>query len=370
MLWLAPVLLLFPAVALWSQRWLERFHVLSPIVLCYVLGIVIGNVPGTDAKSVAQPVSEGAVLLSLPLLLFSTDVIGWLRLAPRAAFSFALAVVGAMASSALFSRLMADVHPETDKIAGMLVGVYTGGTPNMSAIGLALGVDDETFVLVNAADVVLGAVYLLVLLTLARPLLARVLPSDEAARAEAPDDEADAERPPLRVPPVLSALALSAACAGASVGLTLAVFGSLKVAPIILGVTSFGVALSFVPRVRALRGSWEAGQYLLLVFAVAIGTLASVHELIASMSGVFALVAAVMCGAIVLHYALAAALRVDVDTAIITSVAAVFGPAFVAPVAAAIGNRSVLVSGLATGVIGYAVGNYLGLLLAWLLSPS
>jgi uncharacterized membrane protein len=369
MLWLVPVLLFFPALALYSQRWLARVHVLSPIVLCYLLGIVLGNVPGVEAKAIAQPASEGAVLLSLPLLLFSTDVVRWLKVAPRAAFGFALAVLGAMVSSAVACKLLAHVHPETDKIAGMLVGVYTGGTPNMSAIGLALGVDDETFVLVNAADIALSAVYLLLLLTVARPLLAKILPDERPAEDDGAAG-ADAPKTDVRVSHVLVAAALAAGCAGVSVGASQLLFGELKVAPIILGVTTLALALSFVPRVRALAGSYEAGEYLLLIFAVSIGTLARLEELLAALSGVFTLVAVMLAGAIVLHYALCAVLRVDVDTAIITSVAAVFGPAFVGPVATAIGNRGVLVSGIATGVIGYAVGNYAGLLLSWLLGGA
>ena len=58
--------------------------------------------------------------------------------------------------------------------------------------------------------------------------------------------------------------------------------------------------------------------------------------------------------------------RVDVDTAIITSTAAVFGPPFVPPIADALDNKGVLLSGLTTGLVGYAVANYLGLGLAWL----
>lgn len=59
--------------------------------------------------------------------------------------------------------------------------------------------------------------------------------------------------------------------------------------------------------------------------------------------------------------------RVDRDTANITSVAGIFGPPFVPPVAKALGNREIIVSGITTGILGLALGNYLGMGMAWLL---
>ena len=54
---------------------------------------------------------------------------------------------------------------------------------------------------------------------------------------------------------------------------------------------------------------------------------------------------------------------------IATSAAGIFGPAFAGPVASALKNPAMLITGLTTGLVGYAVGNYLGLALAYLLGP-
>jgi uncharacterized membrane protein len=66
---------------------------------------------------------------------------------------------------------------------------------------------------------------------------------------------------------------------------------------------------------------------------------------------------------------LCALFRIDADTAIIASTAAVFGPPFVGPVANAIRNREIVAGGIATGVLGLAIGNYAGLGLAYLIRP-
>jgi hypothetical protein len=46
----------------------------------------------------------------------------------------------------------------------------------------------------------------------------------------------------------------------------------------------------------------------------------------------------------------------------ITSTAALFGPAFIGLVAYRLGNRQLLASGLTTGAIGYAIAFFVGML--------
>jgi uncharacterized membrane protein len=43
-----------------------------------------------------------------------------------------------------------------------------------------------------------------------------------------------------------------------------------------------------------------------------------------------------------------------------------FGPAFIGPVASVLKNKDIVVSGLTTGLVGYAVANYLGIGIAHL----
>ena len=59
--------------------------------------------------------------------------------------------------------------------------------------------------------------------------------------------------------------------------------------------------------------------------------------------------------------------RVDADTAVITSVAMINSPLFVPMIAESMKNRKIIISGITIGIIGYAVGNYLGVLIAQLL---
>ena len=92
----------------------------------------------------------------------------------------------------------------------------------------------------------------------------------------------------------------------------------------------------------------------------AVGTLADVDKVLGSSPAIVTIVGFVMFLAIAIHLVLSWIFRIDVDTFIISSAAAIFGPPFIAPVAKAIRSPYIIPVGLALGVLGLAVGNYCG----------
>jgi uncharacterized membrane protein len=70
---------------------------------------------------------------------------------------------------------------------------------------------------------------------------------------------------------------------------------------------------------------------------------------------------------LLLHVALAKIFKIDADTVIITSVAGICSPPLVPMVASALKNKEVIVSGVITGIIGWVVGTYLGITVAYIL---
>ncbi|HOI33260.1 MAG TPA: DUF819 family protein, partial [Bacteroidales bacterium] len=59
--------------------------------------------------------------------------------------------------------------------------------------------------------------------------------------------------------------------------------------------------------------------------------------------------------------------RIDNETVMVTSTALICSPPFVPVIAAALNNRALVLPGLSIGIIGYAIGNYLGFLVATIL---
>jgi len=120
-----------------------------------------------NQKVMAQA-AEICVCLAIPMLFFTCDFKRWLKHAKSIFISFFLACMAVIVVTFLFYFILNDKIDEAWKVAGMLVGVYTGGTPNMSAIGVALDAKEGVFVIMNSADLALGGIYYLFLLTIGK----------------------------------------------------------------------------------------------------------------------------------------------------------------------------------------------------------
>ena len=366
------VFLLAPAALIWlahHQRWAARIGV---IVLCYILGLVLGNtgVLPVQAQTVQQSVSEVTIALALPLLLFTLDIRQWSQVAGKALLSmiFANVVVFCLAVLLYFAYRSGDPESAAN-LAAMSVGVYTGGTPNLAAISTGLDIPNAQYLVFHSMDTLIGTVYFLFMLTLGVPLFRALLPGRNQVSSDQqlpePVDEDD-YRPLLRlasVGQVVSALLLGALVVGASLGLSqlLATGAERNSAVLIVALTSLGIALSLHRRVRGLTLSYRLGMYLIYVFCIAVSSMVTFDELLQLDSTVVVFLLVTVFAGLVLHALLCRLTGVDSDTFMVTSVAAVGSPPFVPLMARALNNPDTILVGMTTGVIGYALGSYLGI---------
>jgi uncharacterized membrane protein len=366
----APDLLLdfgVPALALlaaWRWTWVRT---LGPAAICYLGGMLYANLPfASPDMPVVEAVAFGAVALSVPLLLFSVDVIAWTRLARTAVLAFALACIAVAASTLLVGTLLAGRVTHSVDLAGMLTGVYVGGTPNMAALAGAFGSPPDVFVNTNASDLILSAFYLLFMLTAGPGVIGRFMRPTPRRDAGEEALSWEVDRPATITQRGLG-LGLSLACGAVGGGAYTLAPSSFAMPLSILVITTLAVLASLSRRVRTLPGTYTTGQYLLLVFCFAAGSMADLARLLAAGPGFFGFTFAVILLVVVLQFAFMAIFRIDRDTAIVTSVATIMSPPFIAAVADRLKNREMLFTGIASGLMGYAVGNYLGIAVAWML---
>ncbi len=354
-----------PSLVIYLEKKNRPVKWVSPIVICYLLGIILGNLDFIPIKGeVPNEVSKISISLAIPLLLFNSNLMEWIGYAGKTLLSYVLSIIAVIVTSSLMHYFFLGQIENSWQISGMLVGVYTGGTPNMSAIGIALGTPEEIFIILNSADVVLGAIYFLFLISIGRKILGLFLVSFQGSgKAETESDQRLLTHISTRrlIINIFIVLLLGLAILGIAAWISFLIKGEIAGPWVILIMTTLGIGMSFVKKVQRIRGSYETAHYLLLIFSLAIGMLADIDALISKSPDLFIYCSLVMFGSIALHYLLAAFFRIDRDTVIITSTAAIFGPAFVGPVANAIHNNKIIVSGITMGLLGYAIGNYLGI---------
>lgn len=366
------IILTLPILFKLMAQKIKIIKALGPIILCYGAGILIGNIGLPWDKELSMTISEVAVPLAIPLILFSLNLKKWLSLAKKTVLSFVLMIVAATASSILAALIFSGKLQEGWKISGMLTGCYTGGTPNLMAIGMGLEVNSAMLVMVNACDMLLGGIYFFLMISIVKVGLRKILPKFKSTGDDHNEDVAalkgifsDGKRKGTKG--LLLCGLLAVASTGLAVGIALLLTGKMNVALIILIVTTCGIGLSFWKKIRDTRGTWNMGQYVILVFSLAIGSTVDINVMLNASPLVLGYTATVMFGALIIHLLLSIIFKIDADTTIITSTAGVYGPAFIGPVAEALGNREVVMSGLVSGLVGYAIGNYLGLGIAYLI---
>ena len=379
------IFLLTPALILYACDKIKALGKIGPIILSYALGLVIGNI-GIIPESV-YPIQNAVVMvavpLALPLLLFSLDARYFFAIAGRTFLSLILALIALIIALYTGYLLFGDKIPNGWKIFGLLVGLYTGGTPNLASIKTALDVDPNIYLATHTSDTVIGALFLLYFLTFAKRHLLRILPRfsfGKAAKKEASlgskaeetaekfDDSPRAYRDLLKkenLRDILIAFGLTILIVLLSLAIGLAFPPAYFDAVVILSISTLAILASFIKKVRSLHKSFQAGMYLILVFSFTVATLGKFHRIVTVSPDVFFYVTWTVIMSFVFHVFLSMIFRVDTDTTIIVTTALTMSPPFVPVVAQALRNKYVIISGLIIGIIGYAIGNYLGVILAY-----
>ena len=274
--------------------------------------------------------------------------------------------------------LFKDQIQESWKVAGMLCGVYTGGTPNLAAIGTALDVSPNVFVLTHTYDLVLGSVTLVFLLTGAQRLFNMILPHFNESHEKIKLKKVIAENEGIDnylgmltkrgVIQLSKALGLSVLILGASFAISMLVPKSSQMPVIILLITTFGLLLGIIKSISSIEKSFQLGMYFIIVFSLVVSSMADLRSMFQiDFLHLFMYVALAVFGSMIIHVFLSYLFKVDSDTTIITISALTFSPLFVPVVAAALKNKDVIITGITTGILGYAFGNYLGIAIAYFL---
>ena len=363
--------------------WMQK---IGTVVAAYVVGIVFALTGFVHFEpDTAQALIFGklqstlmsvAVPLAIPLMLFNCDFKLWTKALPKTLWSLVggiCAVLAAVISGYFIFRT--PQVPEFNKVAAMMTGIYTGGTMNFNAIGASLGVDKTVMAIVLAFEMVFTTPYILFIIGGGYKVFRRILPYEDVTRKGRADENIgtkDVENyrdmfSRKNVGGMLAGLALSILFLAIGAGLALLITGTLNELVVILTITTLSIIASFFKKVRELPKTFELGMFFILIFSVIVASLFDIHSVNGGslMIGMFVLW--VMIVAAVLHLIFCRIAKVSGDLFCVSQVALLCSPPFVPPVMGAMKNKKVLISGIVIGLIGYAIGTYLGVMIALVL---
>ena len=377
-----------------KHKWADK---IGAVLILYILGIIIGNLhllpflPAALAHPSSLPaiqdaLSSAMVPIAIPLLLLRCNFrLNDTRSQLLALATGTIAVLCAVVCGYFIFRggidAMASDSASSDSaanIGGMLMGVYTGGTINLAAIKSMLGVSERTYLLLNSCDMIISFLFLTLLLSFGIRFLRRFLPfeaaalqSTEESASIAANDGNDGKAAFFRRGQwkQLGLLFLvTVAIVGVSAGIALLLPEGWFMTAFILLLTSLGIAASFSKRLSDIKIAEDISMYCIYIFSIVVASMADLSALdLSSSLGMLGYLSFVVFCSLLIQVLLAKLLRIDADTIVIASTAFICSPPFVPMMAAAMKNRRVLVGGLTIGIIGYAMGNYLGFLVSRLL---
>lgn len=362
---IAAIIAAITALSFWLDRRFAWARTVGASLLVIVFGALLSNFDVVPAASPVYDAIVGPVTsLSIVWLLFAVDLRD-LRLAGGPMLlAFAIACIATAAGAVAAGLLFADVL-EGDvpwKLAGVMTGTYSGGSVNFVGVARALDFPPSLFAAATASDAVMTAVWMGA--TLVLPLwlgrfYSKKVPEHQGQ--EVPEHPFFAETP-LRIFDLTVLLGLGLALLWAAAAAEAAFPGI----PSILWLTTFALVVGHARPVQQLSGAMHLGTLGLHLFFVVIGIFSRIAEIVAVGPAIFWFTALVVAVHGVLTYVGCRVARLDVGTTSVASQAAVGGPASAIAVAVARGWHALALPGIVAGLLGYGVGNYLGVGVAWL----
>lgn len=381
------VYLLFPFLIAYIFHRYKFLQKVGTVIMAYAVGVVMAltgvmTFDGPDMamqsqtmKTIQTWIMNISVPLAIPLLLFNCDFRLWTKSLPKtiaALIGGTLSIIIAVVS-AFFIFRNSGIENLPD-VAGMMTAIYTGGTMNFYALGSALSVDPTTITFVYTFEMLVTFPLILFIVGGGYKLFRKLLPYKDANVSVSEDEvhvtdiEEYGGMVKKRVlPKTLLGLLISVVFLAIGAGLSLLITGKLNELVVILTITTLAIAASFSPKIRNLPKTFELGMILILMFSIVVASQFDIYSLDTSALPLLYFVLYIMLASVILHLLFCRISRVSGDLFTVAHIGLLCSPPFIPPVVGAMGNKKVLISGIAIGLAGYAIGTYLGVAIAYLL---
>ena len=378
---ISAIFCLAPAGVIWLCRRFPLLDNIGPIMILYAIGMLLGNLPvNIPEMAVAQEIATSASIpLAIPMMLFCcrftrSDASTQLKVIISGFLSVAIAVV---VGYLFFGKQM----PEGDKIGGIMAGMYTGGMLNAAAIQAIFRVEEQSYIMMCSYDIVISFLYLVFLVSVGYKIFRRLYGASsdvtltESEKAELDRQIAEAKRNPYEglwsragLIDLAKIVGYTIVVVGLAAATTLPFDDEWFMVIFILALSTLGVACSFVKPIRKLERSFDIGMYLIYIFSIAMASMADFSNLkLADGLNQILFLTITVFGSLLLHAIFCRVMRVDADSMTVSSVSFINSPPFVPMMVAVLKNKRTLIVGLGAGIVGYALGNHFGVLMASLL---
>ena len=383
------IFVLTPFIIITAFRKYQLAKNIGTVIMAYAVGILLSFLfsftdflsesEAITAKAISDTLMSVSVLLAIPLMLFSSDFRMWSKSLPKTLIALITGISAVLIAVVASFFIFKDSEITTlSKVSGMMAGFYNGGSMNFFAVGKGLEVDETIITITLTSEMIIVFPFLIFLTAGGYKLFRWFLPFKDKSHAV---DNNNPNEPVLSdienyngmltkkvFPKTMLGLLLSLGFLIVGLGLSLLISGTLKnELIIILTITTLAIAASFNKKIRALPRTFELGMFFILIFSIIVASQFNIVTFIDEALKIFLFVLSITLIAIILHLILCRIFKIPGDLYSVAIVGLLCSPPFIPPVVAAMGNRKVLISGITIGLVGYAIGTYLGVAMYYFL---
>lgn len=356
------------------QKFPKVFKYLPAIIFIYITPMILTNLGILPAKSEIYTVlKQYALPMFIVIMLLEIDIRSTFKIAGHAVGVMMFAVFGVVLGAVLAFIIFKNYLPqESWKIFSALTGTWVGGTGNMAAVGVGLDISGEGMGLAILVDTLVAVVWIPLLMVLKNfnskmPKFLKIKDKsilvDESVAKTA--KEYHSEKPKMSYTHFVYLLAISFLVIWVSDALA----HQLPVIKPVLStntwkvliITTISILLSLTPA-QKIPGTRSVATGIIYIFVASMGATAMLTG-IESIPVI--LIAGLLINILHLIFTILGAYLFKADISVVAiSSAACHGGAASAPVVASFYSEKLVPVAIVLALVGYALGNYMGFIVA------
>ncbi|MDH3244601.1 MAG: DUF819 family protein [Saprospiraceae bacterium] len=353
--------------------WFGKVSGILITILITAILTTIDIIPSASDQSIEvaayQFVYGSLVPISIPLLLFNAHLKKIIKESGRLLLLFLIGSFGVVAGAVL-SFFLFPLGIEAYKIAAVFIGTYTGGSVNFMAVAATFDfVQSPLFTTVATVDNVFTNLFFLLLFLLpAFPVIrSKFITYDETYDVQAPLQKTEEPEmsPDFTMVPLIGSLLIALLVVILSRWLSdlltsnLAIGIDLEILLITLVIT---LIANLFPRLlsRFEEVAFQMGMAMMFVFLATIGAACDLSVMLQTSFFIIGFAVVTLTIHLIIILIAGKQLKFSLEEVLIASMANAGGPSVAAPMAANFGMKKAVTPAILVGILGYAIGTFLG----------
>lgn len=378
------IIIVWATVSLFLEQRYQWASTISGAIIALVGAMILSNFKVIPTSSpVYDTVWDYVVPLSIPLLLFSSNIMKIWKESRRLLIIFFVASIGTMIGTLIAFISLNQWIPYLNNIGAMMTGSYIGGGVNFAALSSKLETPGDMVSATVVADNSVMALYFMLLIALpSLPIIKKYFKTDYETERSPKAKQSYWEPKKIQLLDIAFSIAsaitlVAVSFKGAELiqqlvpksNILLTIFTSFfGDSYLLLTTLTLVVVAIWGDFFEKLAGASEIGTFLIYIFFVVIGVPASFATIITTAPLLFVFVIIILIFNLGLSLLIGKALKFKIEEILLASNATAGGPTTAAALAIGKGWTGLVGPILIIGTLGYVIGNYAGTLMYQLLS--